>query len=353
MQLQVNMSRFSVVIPIYNAEKFIQRGISCVLNQHLKNFEIIAIDDGSTDRSGEILDSLAKKDSRLKVIHKSNEGVGKARNNGIKCAQGDFIYFMDIDDLLKSNFFEDAQQLLSQYNAPDLLMFGFNVVDNEELEVVQIADKYISSKEELSSCYTQDFFKVRHGSGFLWNKIYKRSIIEDNQILFGTYRVQEDELFNIEYMKYVETVCLCNKPYYTYFLNNSGNSRSKYLPNMLEILENIHNSFLNLKESLEISDSELLDRLNYRTYSGIMGWCRLNAFHPHNVMRYAEKKKQLEELKNSAVWKQVCGYASCRSIPIEHRLYTYAIQNASVYQLRIYVTLYSFIRTLLKKIRHA
>ena len=64
---------------------------------------------------------------------------------------------MDIDDLLDINFFEDAQQLLSQYNAPELLMFGFNVVDNEKLEVVQIADKYISSREELSSCYMQDF----------------------------------------------------------------------------------------------------------------------------------------------------------------------------------------------------
>lgn len=349
----MNMIRISVIIPVYNAERFIERGISCFLNQTSQDFDIITVNDGSTDRSGEILDALALKNSRLKVIHKRNEGVGKARNDGMRCAQGDYIYFMDIDDLLEINFFEDAQQLLSQYNAPDLLMFGFNVVDNEKLEVVQIADKYISSKEELSSCYSQDFFKVRHGSGFLWNKLYKRSIIEDNQIIFGTYRVQEDELFNIEYMKYVETVYLCNKPYYTYFLNNSGNSRSKYLPNMLEILENVQNSFLNLKESLEISDSDFLDHLNNRTFGGIMGWCRLYAFHPHNVMRYAEKKKQLEELKNSAVWKQVRGYASCRSIPIEHRFYTYAIQNASVCQLRIYVTLYSFIRTLLKKIRHA
>lgn len=349
----MNSPRFSVIIPIYNAERFVRRGITCLLNQSLHELEVIAVDDGSIDQSGVLLDFLAQGDSRLKVIHKCNEGVGKARNDGMRCAQGDYIYFMDIDDLLALNFFEDAQQLISQYNVPDLLMFGFNVVDNEEVEVVQIADKYISNKEKLSSCYTQDFFKVRHGSGFLWNKLYKRSIIEDNQIIFGTYRVQEDELFNIEYMKYVETVCLCNKPYYTYFLNNSGNSRSKYLPNMLEILENVHNSFLNLKESLEISDSEFLDRLNYRTYSGIMGWCRLNAFHPHNVMSHAEKKKQLEELKNCAVWNQVSGYAGCCFIPIEHRLYTYAIQNASVYQLRIYVALYSFIRTLLKKIRHA
>lgn len=349
----MNMIRISVIIPVYNAERFIERGISCFLNQTSQDFDIITVNDGSTDRSGEILDALALKNSRLKVIHKRNEGVGKARNDGMRCAQGDYIYFMDIDDLLEINFFEDAQQLLSQYNAPDLLMFGFNVVDNEKLEVVQIADKYISSKEDFAFCYTQDFFKVRHGSGFLWNKLYKRSIIEDNQIIFGTYRVQEDELFNIEYMKYVETVCLCNKPYYTYFLNNSGNSRSKYLPNMLEILENVHNSFLSLKERLEINDSDFLDHLKNRTFAGIMGWCRQYAFHPDNVMSHAEKKKQLEELKNSAVWNHVSGYAGCRFIPIEHRLYTYAIQNASVYQLRIYVTLYSFIRTLLKKIRHA
>ena len=170
----MNSPRFSVIIPIYNAECFVQRGITCLLNQGFHELEIIAVDDGSVDQSGVLLDSLAQRDARLRVIHKCNEGVGKARNDGMQYAQGDYIYFMDIDDLLEINFFEDAQQLLSQYNAPDLLMFGFNVVDNEELEVVQIADKYISSKEELSSCYTQDFFKVRHGSGFLWNKIYKR-----------------------------------------------------------------------------------------------------------------------------------------------------------------------------------
>ena len=347
------MIRFSVVIPVFNAEKFIQRGISCVLNQRFKNLEIIVVNDGSIDQSGKLLDYLSQSDSRLRVIHKSNEGVGKARNDGMRCAQGEYVYFMDIDDLLDLNFFEEAQQLLLQHHNPDLLVFGFNVVNNEDLEVVKIVDKYICSKEKLASCYTQDFFKVRHGSGFLWNKLYKRSIIEDNQIIFCTYRVQEDELFNIEYMKYVETVCLRNKPYYTYFLNNSGNSRSKYLPNMLEILETVHNSFLNLKKSLEINDSEFLEYLNNRTFGAIMGWCRQNAFHPNNMMRYAEKKKQLEMLKNNAVWKQVSRYASRRSSSIEHRLYTHAIQNASVGQLRIYVTLYSFMRNILKKIKHA
>lgn len=345
--------RFSIVTPIYNAEHFVERGMACLLNQSFQDFEIIAVDDGSTDRSGEILDSLVQKDFRLRVIHKQNEGVGKARNDGMRYAQGDYIYFMDIDDLLDLNFLEHSHQLLSRHNSPDLLMFGFNVVDNEDFEVVQIADKYISCKEELSSCYTQDFFKVRHGSGFLWNKLYKRSIIEDNHILFGTYRVQEDELFNIEYMKHVETACLCNRPYYTYFLNNGGNSRSKYLPNMLEILESVHTSFLDLKGCLEINDSEFLTHLNYRTFGAIMEWCRQHAFHSDNLMTYVEKTELLRILRETTVWKQVSGYASCNPMSIEHKLYTRAIQTASVSQLRVYVSIYSFIRIILNKIRHA
>lgn len=345
--------RFTIVTPIYNAEHFVERGMACLLNQSFQDFEIIAVDDGSTDRSGEILDSLARKDARLRVIHKQNEGVGKARNDGMRYAQGDYIYFMDIDDLLDLNFLEHSHQLLSRHNSPDLLMFGFNVVDNEDFEVVQIADKYISSKEELSSCYTQDFFKVRYGSGFLWNKLYKRSIIEDNHILFGAYRVQEDELFNIEYMKHVETACLCNRPYYTYFLNNGGNSRSKYLPNMLEILDSVHTSFLDLKGCLEINDSEFLAHLNNRTFGAIMGWCRQHAFHPDNLMTYVEKTEQLRILRETAVWKQVSGYASCNPMSVEHKLYTRAIQTASVSQLRVYVSIYSFIRIILNKIRHA
>lgn len=349
----VMKKHISVITPIYNAENFVERGMTCLLNQSFQDLEIITVDDGSTDRSGEILDSLAQKDSRLRVIHKQNEGVGKARNDGMRYAQGDYIYFMDIDDLLDLNFLEHSHQLLLRHNSPDLLMFGFNVVDNEDFEVVQIADKYISSKEELSSCYTQDFFKVRHGSGFLWNKLYKRSIIEDNHILFGTYRVQEDELFNIEYMKHVETACLYNRPYYTYFLNNGGNSRSKYLPNMLEILESVHTSFLDMKECLEINESEFLTHLNNRTFGAIMEWCRQHAFHSDNLMTYVEKTELLRILRETAVWKQVSGYASCNPMSVEHKLYTRAIQTASVSQLRVYVSIYSFIRIILNKIRHA
>ena len=345
--------RLSVIMPVYNAANFVERGMGCLFNQTFQDFEIIAVNDGSTDQSGEILDSLAQKDARLRVIHKLNEGVGKARNDGMRYAQGEYIYFVDIDDLLDSNFLEDALQLLSQHNTPDLLMFGFNVVDDRGVEVVQIADKYIGCKEELSSCYTQDFLKVCYGSGFLWNKLYKRSIIEENNIVFGTYRVQEDELFNIEYMKYVETACLCNKPYYTYYLNNSGNSRGRYHSNMLDILESVHLSFLDLKGCLGVNDSEFSSHLNRRTFGAFMGWCRQYAFHPDNAMDYAEKKKQLEMLRDNAVWRQACSITSFIPMPVEHKLYVQAIQASSVCRLRIYVALYSFIRTILKKVRHA
>ncbi len=349
----MNNIKFSVITPIYNAEKFVEQGINCLLCQSFQDFEIIAVDDGSLDLSGKILDSLAQKDSRLKVIHKQNEGVGKARNDGMRYAQGDYIYFMDIDDLLDIDFLKDVQKLLSQHKNPDLLMFGFNVSDNEKLETVQIADKYIEGRNELSSCYTQDFFKVRYGSGFLWNKIYKRSIIEDNNITFGTYRVQEDELFNIEYMKHIDNACLRNKAYYTYFLYNGGNSRSKYLPNMLGILEDVYISFLDLKHYLKVCDTIFLDHLNNRTFNAIMNWCRQHAFHHNNTLRYTERKVQLKALRENTMWKQINEYISHNPISIEHRLYTHAIQFASVCQLWIYVKIYSFIRTILNKIKHA
>lgn len=349
----MNNIKFSVITPIYNAEKFVEQGINCLLCQSFQDFEIIAVDDGSSDLSGKILDSLAQKDSRLKVIHKQNEGVGKARNDGMRYAKGDYIYFMDIDDILDPNFFEEAQLLLSQYKKIDLLMFGFKVSNNNILDIVQISDKYISCKKELSSCYTQDFFKVRYGCGFLWNKLYKRHIIEDNHIVFTSYKVQEDELFNIEYMKYVETAYLCNKPFYTYFLNNSGNSRSKYLPNMLDILESVYISFLDLKNYLKVCDPIFLDHLNNRTFNAIMNWCRQHAFHHNNTLRYTEKKEQLKALRENTMWKQINEYISHNPISIEHSLYTHAIQFASVCQLLIYVKTYSFIRTILNKIKHA
>lgn len=347
------MTTFSVITPVYNAERFVERGMSCLFKQTFSDFEIIAVNDGSTDQSGDILNDMARKDVRLKVIHKQNEGVGWARNEGLRHAQGEYVFFMDIDDLLDQSFFLEVSNLISRFHNPDLLMFGFNVSENGNMEIVHILEKYVESKNDFASICTSFFFQVRHGNGFLWNKIYRRAIIEEHSIRFNSFRVQEDELFNIEYMKFVDTAYLYDKAFYTYFINNPGNSRARYLSNMLDIMGTVHNSFTGLRDALGISDSEYMRCVNRRFFHAVMQWCRTQAFHPENKLSSRKKKEQLQLLNNSPMWKQA--YMSSREdrMPVEHTLYAHAIKIGSAWQLFVFVQWYTLLRSVLNKFRHA
>lgn len=118
----------SVVVPVYKAEKYIRKCVESILKQTYSNIELILIDDGSPDRSGEICDELKKHDSRISVIHKSNEGAGKSRNRGIKEAKGSYITFIDSDDYIEETLIEKCMQRIKQ-GVPSLVMYGVNNVD--------------------------------------------------------------------------------------------------------------------------------------------------------------------------------------------------------------------------------
>ena len=118
------MSKISVIVPVYNAEKYLSRCIDSILNQTYKNFELILINDGSKDNSIEILRKYENIDDRIKVIDNSNNGVSKTRNIGVRLAEGEYIQFIDSDDFIDKNMFEYAINVMEQENA-DLVMTGF------------------------------------------------------------------------------------------------------------------------------------------------------------------------------------------------------------------------------------
>ena len=115
-----NNPLFSVIVPVYNAEKYLSRCIDSILNQTYQNFELLLVDDGSKDKSGSICDKYGKTDSRVIVIHQSNSGPGTARNNGLHNAKGRYIIFVDSDDYLDSTYFEVVAENINEY---DLLSF--------------------------------------------------------------------------------------------------------------------------------------------------------------------------------------------------------------------------------------
>lgn len=171
----------SIVVPVYNVEDFIVRCVDSILCQTYSNIEVILVDDGSQDRSSEICDVYANKDSRVKVVHQSNGGISSARNCGIKNANGDFLMFVDGDDFVEKDYCAYALKLALEYKV-DIVSFGYNdfYTDRIERQTIKENEERILTKEEA-------LLELNGGKilSFAWNKIYRSSLFADISFPLG------------------------------------------------------------------------------------------------------------------------------------------------------------------------
>lgn len=169
------MKKISVIVPIYNTEKYLHRCLNSIINQTYKELEIILVDDGSKDSSPQICDEFAEKDSRVKVIHKKNEGVANARNTAISMATGEYLAFVDSDDFIDKAMFE---RLINNAvkNDADIAICGFKITSGDECETIYIDEEHtFNSQRALEHLYIDmDFCFVT-----LWGKIFKRDLFND------------------------------------------------------------------------------------------------------------------------------------------------------------------------------
>lgn len=225
------MNTISVVIPIYNSEKYLQQCIDSVLVQTYQNFELILVDDGSIDSSREICKKYELKDSRIRYIYKENEGVSSARNVGIRCAEGDYITFVDSDDIIKPEMFEI---LLKNNN--DFAMCGYELYDDVSSTVcaqftclplcgtmhdlIHKIKDYLSPPYLLGPCF----------------KLFKKSIIIEHNVIFPPeLSYGEDAVFVLEYLAYCKTMSI--SPYIGYSYRKHGNESlsGRFLTNKIDI----------------------------------------------------------------------------------------------------------------------
>lgn len=217
----------SVIIPVYQAEKYIERCVKSVIDQTYRKIEIILIDDGSRDSSLRICYELAQRDERIKVLHQKNSGAAVARNKGLDCASGEFVLFLDSDDWIDKGMLSD---MLDKFNIDDVDMSicGFFYVNhNGTQECGCISDTKVSQSEFMSR-----FFWQLYNSAILFNigtKIYKRSIIEENNLRFCTDMVvYEDICFCLDYIKKTRDISMSDKSYYYYFQGNANSITHAY-----------------------------------------------------------------------------------------------------------------------------
>ncbi len=211
----------SVIVPIYNSEKYLKKCIESIVNQTYKDLEIILVDDGSADNSGNICDEYANKDKRIKVVHQENKGQATARNEGLMIAEGEYIAFVDSDDYIAPDMYELLYRMIKDHDC-DIAMCGHKEI---------YEDKESSSRQECDDIYLdknamwQEVFGCLNNA--VWNKLYRKSLMGD--VNFPTRMMHgEDLIFNLNYLKNCENGVLNKSEKYYYIQRKGSVTNSKF-----------------------------------------------------------------------------------------------------------------------------
>ena len=230
----------SVIVPVYNTEKYLDRCVQSILAQTYTNFELLLIDDGSTDSSSVICDKYAKQDSRVRVFHKANGGVSSARNMGLDNAKGEWIGWVDSDDYIAPEMYETLLET-AKYNGSDIVYCNINMVYNDKIEKYKIIDSSLDRHRLLSDWIGEPWTH-------LCTSIYKRSIFEDNKLRFPEhFNYCEDFWMSLEVRYYAMRVVNIDDAFYFYNRCNdvsiTHNSYDKLLEDKRKCYEYIFASF--------------------------------------------------------------------------------------------------------------
>lgn len=298
--------KISVVMPVYNTEFYLKRSISGVLNQTFKDFELILVNDGSTDNSLEIMQKFAKKDKRIKVINlEKNSGAGAARNEGIKHITGEYTLFVDSDDFMFPIMLEKMYNHAQLYNL-DMVMCLAYAINGKSREMLSIplVDEYYSFaysylQENNISVFSykdlpKNFFQISRK--FVWDKLIKTSIIKDNNLYFDNVPIHNDSFFITMAMLHAQRIGYITDRVYLYTEGRSEAISKKVGYN----LKSVYQTFVKIKAELE--KMGILDDL----YDSYISWIqyyiplegqKLETYDNYHYKYYLLKLKSDETLR--------------------------------------------------------
>mgnify|MGYP000058266539 CR=1 FL=1 len=292
--------KVSVVVPIYNVEPYLERCIQSLLNQSLKDIEIILVDDGSPDHCPQMCDEYAQKDSRIKVIHKDNAGLGFARNSGLEIATGEYVAFVDSDDYIEFNMYEELYDNAKKQYA-DIVFGGFYT---EYPKGVWTASKEVNKIEIFQSKEIMSFLldmiacapsvpQERKYEMSVWHSIYKKEIIDKYNIRFLSEKeiASEDIPFQIDFLSKATKIIYVPKNYYYYCLNCTSLTKT-VKPEKFEAFKQLLSCIqkkINTKEG------------NLRAQRLFIGYSRVLLTHIiYNRLPYAEQ--HLNNIMSDSIW---------------------------------------------------
>ena len=227
--------KITIVIPVYNTSKYLSKCLDSVINQSYSNIEIVLVNDGSKDNSGDICDLYSSKDKRIKVIHKENGGVSSARNSGIDNARGKYVTFIDSDDLVHPDYIKTLVNNLDDSLSVCHIEYFKNDVsftNNEKEEIIEL------NKDEFIELCRMSLLNTPCCKLFNLDILKKNKVYFDNKLSLG-----EDLLFNLEYLNYINKITVTSKKLYYYRKDDNNTLSSSYNPKMLEIQSLLFNSY--------------------------------------------------------------------------------------------------------------
>lgn len=341
----------SIIVPVYRAEKYLDRCVNSLTSQTLRNIEIILIDDASDDNSGNMCDEYAKKDSRIKVIHKHNEGAGLSRNRGLETARGKYIGFADSDDYAAENMFETLYNAAEKYSA-EIVMSGFFIVggsifekDGEYTENIYFGKDTVFETEKdiknlilgMSGALPHEPLDSRYGTG-IWKNLYRRDVIEKYGIKFMSEReiMSEDTLFTVDFAVHISRAAGIPGAFYGYCRNGDSVSKAYDAKRLLLFERFIKELEDRLSKKIPKDEYKIyLDRLS-QAYGRVL--CSQEILYaaqnkvPYRITRKNLKKICTSETISSCLkgypWYKLPKKQAVFAFLIKHRLYLFQIVAA-------------------------
>lgn len=314
------MINVSIIVPCYKVEAFLDRCMNSLLNQTMRNIEIILVDDGSPDICPQLCEDYANKDSRVRVIHKKNQGLGLARNSGLEIAKGEYVAFVDSDDFVSTNMYESMYMEAKEHHVDAVFCNFFTEQPNGtwhnsgEVKVNtnwsgNMVRKFmldmIASPPHISS---ERLYQMS-----VWHAIYKRSIILKYDLKFLSERVvgSEDIPFQIDFLKNANSIAYIQNPFY-YYCYNGKSLTTNYKMDMFERYKNLYRILR--EKTAEIPGA--LVRVN-RFFIGYSRYCIRHIA----VLDKQEGKVTLEELLGDEIWIQVNRKFKPSYLPVKQRIF--------------------------------
>lgn len=219
----------SIIVPVYNVEKYLERCVQSILNQTYKDYEILLIDDGSTDSSGDICDHLAAEYEKIRVIHQINQGLSGARNTGIEESKGRYIAFIDSDDFIDKRYLEILFSNLIKYNADVSCCGHYRTEDIVPKQENPVGKEYTFENDECAVFYLEKEIPSA------WAKLYKRELF--SMLRFPVGRIYEDVAINFKIMMQVDKIVYTDKKLYYYYKNWSSITKQKFTSKTLDLMK--------------------------------------------------------------------------------------------------------------------